>query len=178
MIRDFPLCHLLCRFFGGFLIQDFTPGSPRKARVTVKSSDTLYTTPCVSVVAFFEGGALAKIVACLLWLKCVAVHATFSNKSHAAFLTCLIGHTVHCSARFFELAFVSQCLRDEAQKLRESVRVTITCGVTDSYFKQMMVALIPYAVILLQTSNQLMQNVYNLNATSSAKLAAWTVIIQ
>ncbi|KAL1429408.1 hypothetical protein MTO96_002456 [Rhipicephalus appendiculatus] len=63
MIRDFALCRLLCRFFGCFLIQDLTPGSLRKARVTMRSSYTLYAVAWVSAVAFFEGGAMAKRVA-------------------------------------------------------------------------------------------------------------------
>ncbi|KAL1485945.1 hypothetical protein MTO96_047162, partial [Rhipicephalus appendiculatus] len=57
--------------------------------------------------------ALFVSAPCLLWVECAAAHATLSGKSHAAFLTMVIGYTVHSSARFFELAFVSQCLRDE-----------------------------------------------------------------
>ncbi|KAH7939149.1 hypothetical protein HPB52_007580 [Rhipicephalus sanguineus] len=261
MIRNFTLCRLLCRFFGCFLIQGLTPGSIRKAKVTLMTSYTLYAVAWVSAVAFFEGGAMANRVArsvrlgveehfddtlssvvnlimmvevatnvscallgsgrmleffkkcalyekssgfrppvrrdvlrrrhwflrlcvlaggvgmyavvasfynrprsdgihrssstayrlaasaamagyifydsiaylflrstcgvlvwylqaqrqALLWVKCAAAHATLSGKSHAAFLTMLISYTVHSSARFFELAFVSQCLRDEVR---------------------------------------------------------------
>ncbi|XP_070382606.1 uncharacterized protein [Dermacentor albipictus] len=140
--------------------------------------------------------ALFVSAPCLLWVKCSAVHAMLTSSNHVMLAVLVVCHTVHSSAKFVELAFVSQCLRDEAQKLRESIRATTTCRATDSYFKQvkflhdsispaewcmsgggffrldrplivsMMSALITYAVILVQTHHELAHHEPALNATS------------
>ncbi|KAH7938831.1 hypothetical protein HPB52_000841 [Rhipicephalus sanguineus] len=130
------------------------------------------------------GPALALTAVTTLVAKCAALCQVSDLDGHWLSVLLMSLEATHRVTRFFELAIVSQSMRDEADDIKESAKLATTLGADDEFCKQvlflhdsidpdemclsgagffrlgkpiivsMMGALITYTVILTQTGQQ------------------------
>ncbi|XP_070384223.1 uncharacterized protein [Dermacentor albipictus] len=143
------------------------------------------------------GVALVFSAVTTLLAKCSALHQLINSGGHGVAGLLMSLQAIHSATRFYELAFISQSLRDEANDVKESAKAATMLEADDSYSKQvlflqdsidpdemclsgaaffrlgkpliisMMGAVITYTVILTQTGQSLTQET-NENVTSTA----------
>ncbi|KAK8785932.1 hypothetical protein V5799_007702 [Amblyomma americanum] len=80
--------------------------------------------------------ALSLSSALLLWIQCITFYAPLRNSVMRLDVCLSILYAWYVSISFLELAFISQTLSDEAQKLRESIRATMTVNATGDYLRE------------------------------------------
>ncbi|CAN7947933.1 unnamed protein product [Ixodes hexagonus] len=143
---------------------------------------------------------LATMSASILFILCILLYTVFDGGIYRKDIWITLTYSVYSTLCFVEMAFVSQALMDETQRLREATRAVRTTEATDGYVQQlrylhdvidpigmcitgcgffclkksllvsMAGAIITYTVILVQTSGELAEKI---DGALPTKLKNW-----
>ncbi|KAH6924964.1 hypothetical protein HPB50_027035 [Hyalomma asiaticum] len=103
--------------------------------------------------------ALAVWAACLILVLCITLYSIFDGDIGQPEVSLALAYSVYASMSFADIAILSQSLSDLAQQLRDAALHVETTGAGESYKEQMAGSIITYAVILVQTSDELAEHV-------------------